>query len=102
VGRASEAFARDLQAEAERIGYRSGAEAASRAHVEEAERHLYVGRWYARKQVLTTVGAVVTGAAASSIISFLVLPRVPAFGVGISTAALVLGVASLVAGLLRR
>ena len=64
VNRATDTFARDLRAEAERIGYRSGADAASRTHVAEAARHLYVGRLDFRKQALTTVGGLVSGSSA--------------------------------------
>ena len=95
-------FTSELAAEASRVAARNDAEQASAAHVRRAARHLYSSGSSRAAQALNSVGGLLAGAAASTLVTFLLVRPVHAVGSVISVGALVAGAVMLTMGLTRK
>jgi len=95
-------FAEQLLGEASSVAKRNESEEASAAHVRRAANHLYSSGTSRRGQVFSSVGGVMAGAAASSMVTFMATEVVNVAGIAISAASLVVGAVLLAVGLMTR
>jgi hypothetical protein len=92
-------FSEELLQEAGRIARRYAAEQASPEHVKAAAKQLYTAHVSKWAQLLTNLGSIIIGVAASAFVSFLVDDAENDVGLAVSLAAFGVGVAMTAVGL---